>query len=211
MLPSPPERYEIQYFSTAMVTNLMERRMTARQRQLRSELVDLVLSHGFSQLTIDQVAAELGCSKRTLYTLADSKEQLSVLAVQEFFRTSTEQVERAIAKTRSPARRVIGYLEAVAEALRPAGREFRDDLASFPPARELYEQNTLVAARRVKQLIDEGTASGAFRTVPGAFVAEVVTSTMRRITSGEIEEATGLDDAEAYTELAQLVVAAVRR
>ena len=34
---------------------------------------------------------------------------------------------------------------------------------------------------------------------------------MRRITSGEITAATGLSDAEAYSELAQLVVAAIRR
>ena len=34
---------------------------------------------------------------------------------------------------------------------------------------------------------------------------------MRRITSGEIGAATGLDDAQAYAELARLVVAAIRR
>jgi hypothetical protein len=34
---------------------------------------------------------------------------------------------------------------------------------------------------------------------------------MRRITGGEIRRATGLTDAEAYSELAQLVVAAIRR
>jgi hypothetical protein len=34
---------------------------------------------------------------------------------------------------------------------------------------------------------------------------------MRRITTGEIAAATGLSDAEAYSELAKLVVAAIRR
>ena len=69
----------------------------------------------------------------------------------------------------------------------------------------------MTAARRVRELIDEGTRAGAFRQVPAAFVSEVVTATMRRITSGEITSATGLSDAEAYSELARLVVAAVRR
>ena len=84
-------------------------------------------------------------------------------------------------------------------------------MATFRPAAEIYEQNTLTAARRVRELIDEGTRAGAFRQVPAAFVSEVVTATMRRITSGEITSATGLSDAEAYSELARLVVAAVRR
>ena len=185
--------------------------LTTRQRQLVDELVDLFLTEGFARLTLDEVAARLGCSKRTLYALADSKEQLAVRAVRFFFKRSTDQVESAIARTRSPATRVTRYLEAVAEALRPAGDEFRRDLAQTAATREVYEQNTAAAATRVRQLIDEGIRAGAFRPVSAALVGEVVTATMRRITSGEIGRATGLDDAQAYAELARLVVAAVRR
>jgi AcrR family transcriptional regulator len=194
-----------------MMVILLERRLTSRQTQLRDALVDLVLAQGFSHLTMDDFAAQLNCSKRTLYALAASKEQIAVLAVRQFFKRATEQVEAAIARTRAPANRVTRYLEAVAEELRPASRAFRDDLANFRPATEIYEQNTLTAARRVRELIDEGTKAGAFRRVHAAFVGEVVTATMRRITSGEIAAATGVSDAEAYSELAQLVVAAIRR
>jgi AcrR family transcriptional regulator len=185
--------------------------LTTRQTELRESLVALVLAQGFSRLTVDGVATALGCSKRTLYALAESKEQLATLAVRHFFRTATQQVEAAIARTRSPARRVTRYLEAVAAALRPTSPAFRADVARFGPAREIYETNTSAAAQRVRELIDEGTAAGDFRTVPGDFVAEVITATMRRIGSGEMERATGLTDAEAYNELAKLVLAAVRR
>jgi AcrR family transcriptional regulator len=185
--------------------------LTTRQRQLVDELVDLFLSEGFARLTLDEVAARLGCSKRTLYALADSKEQLAVRAVRFFFKRSTDQVESAIARTRSPATKVTRYLEAVAEVLRPAGAEFRRDLAQTAATREVYEQNTAAAAARVRELIDEGIRAGAFRPVSAALVGEVVTATMRRITSGEIGRATGLDDAQAYAELARLMVAAVRR
>ena len=194
-----------------MVPILVERRLTHRQTDLRDGLVDLVLAQGFSHLTMDQFAAELNCSKRTLYALASSKEQLATLAVRHFFKRATDQVEAAIARTRAPAKRVTRYLEAVAEALRPASRAFRDDIAQFGPAAEIYEQNTLAAAQRVRELIDEGTRAGAFRRVHAAFVGEVVTATMRRVTSGEIAIATGMSDAEAYSELADLVVAAIRR
>jgi len=197
--------------ATLQVPTVFERRLTNRQTQLRDALVDLVLAQGFTHLTMDQFAAQLNCSKRTLYALASSKEQLAVLAVRHFFRRATEQVETAIARTRAPAKRVTRYLEAVAEALRPATRAFRDDIADFRPATEIYEQNTLAAAHRVRELIDEGTRAGAFRRVHAALVGEVVTATMRRITSGEIAAATGLSDAEAYSELAQFVIAAIRR
>lgn len=186
-------------------------RLTVRQRQLVDQLVELFLAEGFADLTLDDIAARLGCSKRTLYVLADSKEQLAVRAVRYFFKRATEQVEAAIARTRSPAGRVTRYLEAVAAELRPAGPQFRRDLSRTAATLEVYEQNTTAAAARIRQLIDGGIETGSFRNVSAAFVGEVVTATMRRITSGEIGRSTGLDDAQAYAELAKLVVAAIRR
>lgn len=171
----------------------------------------LMLAEGFSHLTIDDIVERLGCSKRTLYSIADSKEQLATQSVTLFFKRATDQVESKIKRTRSPAQRLTRYLDAVAEALQPASPEFFTDVAAFVPAREVYELNTQLATRRVRELISEGTGSGAFRKVPADFVAEVVASTMRRIVSGEIQRATGLTDAEAYQQLARLVVAAVQR
>ena len=149
---------------------LIDRRLTSRQLHLRDALVDLVLAQGFSHLTMDDFAAQLNCSKRTLYALAASKEQIAVLAVRQFFSAPPSRWRR---RSHAPGRRrsrVTRYLEAVAEALRPASRAFRDDLADFRPAAEIYEQNTLAAARRVRELIEEGTRAGAFRQVPAAFV-----------------------------------------
>lgn len=192
-------------------TLVEDERLTSRQLELSDALTDLFLAQGFARFTLDDIAAQLGCSKRTLYALADSKEQLATLGVRRFFRRATAEVEQALARVRAPGARVTRYLEAVAEALRPTSAQFRSDVAHFPPTRELYEQNTVAAARRVRQLIDEGIAAGAFRKVSAVFVSEVVTSTMRRITTGEVGAATGLDDAAAYGELAKLTVAAVRR
>lgn len=84
-------------------------------------------------------------------------------------------------------------------------------MAAFHPTREIYETNTAAAAQRIRRLIDEGARAGPFRNVRTDFVAEVITATMHRIASGEVQASTGLADAEAYTELARLVVAAVRR
>ena len=67
-----------------------------------------------------------------------------------------------------------------------------------------------IAALR-HDLFDEGYRAGAFRNVDSVFVSEVVTASMRRISSGELTAATGLDDAQAYRELAKLVLASVRR
>lgn len=194
-----------------MTTIPARRRRTGRQDQLREQLVELVLAEGFAHLTVDDYAARLRCSKRTLYALADSKEQLATLAVREFFRTATVEVEQTLAKLRTPTTRLTGYLAAIAAALRPASAEFLADVSDFGPARELYQFNTDRAAARVEELINDGVRAKAFRTVSATFVGDLVASTMRRILAGEVSRSTGLSDAECYSELSTLVLTALRR
>jgi AcrR family transcriptional regulator len=181
-------------------------RATPRRDQLFDELVALLLAEGFAHLTLDDIAARLRCSKRTLYALAGSKEQLVRAAVVRFFRLATEQVEQAIKSADGAADRVGGYLRAVAEQLAPASGRFFDDVAAFPPADEVYRRNTRFAASRVREMIDEGVASGAFRDVHAAFVADVAAGVMVRIQQRELRASTGLSDAEAYADLAELLL-----
>jgi AcrR family transcriptional regulator len=185
------------------------RRRTARQTDLMERLVTLLLAEGFSAFTLDDLVERLRCSKTTLYQLAGSKQDLVVEAVKHYFRGATEAVEKQVAETVAPADRVRVYLSVVAEQLRPLSRQFLDDMAAFPPARQVYEANTQLAADRVRQLIAEGVSAGAFREVHAAFVGEVAAATMRQIQQGELGARTGLSDSEAYAQLASLIVHAV--
>ncbi|WP_338889571.1 TetR/AcrR family transcriptional regulator [Rhodococcus sovatensis] len=182
---------------------------TARRAELFDQLVELLLSQGFAHLTLDDIAARLHCSKSTLYTLAGSKEQLVRAATVHFFRGATDRVEASIKGIEGFADRLTAYLSAVGVALEPASRQFMDDLAAFAPAREVYEQNTAFAAKRVQEFIDDGATSGEVRSVHAAFVADVAASTMARIQSREVSERTGLDDSQAYAELAALLTTGI--
>ena len=61
-------------------------RGAARRTELFEELTALLIAEGFAAFTLDDLAARLRCSKRTLYGLAGSKEQLVRAAVVHFFR-----------------------------------------------------------------------------------------------------------------------------
>ncbi len=181
---------------------------TRRRNELFDELVDLFLAEGFAHLTLDEIAARLRCSKSTLYTLAGSKEQLVRAATVHFFRRATDDVESGIAPN-EPRHRITAYLSGVGAALSAASPRFMADLSAFAPAREIYERNTRIAARRVRELIDEGVAAGAFRPVHAAFAADLAATMMVRIQQGEVRDHTGLDDAAAYRELAALLTTGI--
>ncbi|QNG19598.1 TetR/AcrR family transcriptional regulator [Rhodococcus triatomae] len=184
----------------------------ARRAELFDQLVGLFLDEGFAHLTLDDVAARLRCSKSTLYTLAESKDDLVRAATVHFFRRAADEVEEALARVDSGAGdRVTAYLEAVGDQLAPASARFMEDLARMPGARGVYEQNTAIAAERVRTLIAEGVGAGEFRSVSAEFVADVVASTMVRIQQRDVARATGFDDAQAYRELAALVTRGIAR
>lgn len=193
------------------MTTVVPGRRTRRQSELLDRLLTLFLQQGFSRFTLDDLAAELRCSKTTLYALAPSKEQLAVEVVKHYFKNATAQVEAAVARQARHDRRIAGYLNAVADALRPASRVFLDDVATFAPARSVYERNTRIAAERVRALIEEGIAGQTFRAVDIGFAAEMVAVTMQAIQRGDIARRTGLTDAEAYRELASFVLHSLRR
>lgn len=187
------------------------RRRTPRQLDLLDRLVALMAAEGFARFTLDDLAARLNCSKTTLYALASSKHELVVEAVKQYFRVAVERIEPRVAKETDPVARVRTYLEAVADELRPLSRVFMEDLAAFDPANEVYRTNTAAAANRIRDLIAEGIEAGVFRSVNAAFAAEMVAATMFDIQRGEMFARLDLTDAEAYAELASLLVHALSR
>ena len=182
---------------------------TARRGQLFDDLQALFLAEGFAHLTLDDIAGRLRCSKSTLYTLADSKDALVRAATVRFFRGATDAVEGRVAERTGARERITTYLSAVGRALDVASAQFLADLAAFPPAREVYETNTAIAARRVQELIAEGVAAGEFRDVHASFAGELTATMMVSIQQGRVRAATGLDDAAAYRELAAILTGGI--
>ena len=184
--------------------------VSRRREELLDQLMSLFLAEGFRHFTLDDLSARLHCSKSTLYGLGQTKDQVTVNVVRRFFRTATEQVESAVPARALAGERIAAYLHAISDALRPASTAFKADLAVHAFAREIYEQNTAIAARRVGVLIAEGVSTGEFRPVHGSFVSDMTAATMARIQSGAVRTATGLADADAYDQLAAVVLEGIR-
>ncbi|WP_214105208.1 TetR/AcrR family transcriptional regulator [Acrocarpospora catenulata] len=178
----------------------------ARREDMLVQLRELFLTEGFASFNIGDLAERLRCSRTTLYAVAPSKEQIVVAAVRSFFKTAAERIEARVAASDDPASRLAIYLEAVASELQPASAVFFADVAAFGPANDVYQENTQYAARRVQTLVTEGVRAGALRPVHASFVGAAAAEVMGAIQRGTIQASTGLDAAEAYRQLADLVM-----
>lgn len=172
------------------------------------QLLDLFLAEGFVALTLDDIAQRLSCSKATLYSIAPNRAELVRHTVGIYFRDSTRRADIAIERAHSSYAAIRAYLAQIARDLRPASGQFLADLSSYAPAREIYHLNTRAAARRVGELLEAGRERGELNAASVGFISEVVALTIELIYSGDLRERYSLSDADAFQQLANLVIGA---
>ncbi len=177
-----------------------------RRSQMLDRLEEIFLAEGFSHLTVDDICRRLRCSKSTLYTVADSREQIIQAVTRHFFAGATRTIEAEVAGETAAARRIVRYLDGVGQAMRRNSIDFYVDMVTYQPTADIYRVNSDAAARRVRQLIEEGVRAGEFRTADAALAAQAVALLIDGVQSGALLEGTGLTAGEAFSELGELLI-----
>lgn len=176
----------------------------------RNELIDQMqtwfLAEGFSGLTVDDLCARLHCSKTTLYTVAGSREQIVQTVVRHFFAESAAAIEAEVLLYSDPSDRIVTYLAGVGRAMSRNSPDFYLDMVSYQPTAAIYRVNSDAAARRVRELIDEGVSTGAFTPGYANFASHAVAILIDGVQSGRLLEATGLSAGEAFTDLGEILI-----
>jgi AcrR family transcriptional regulator len=123
-------------------------------------------SHGYSQCTMDEIAAELGMSKKTLYVHFSSKEALMTAVIDDLGREIRGSADALLANRQlNFAEKLRGFAEGMVERLTTINPRLLRDLQRFAP--DLYRR---VAEMREKNIpyvfgrfIEEGQIDGMVR------------------------------------------------
>ena len=124
-------------------------------------------AHGYSQCTMDELAAELGMSKKTLYVHFAGKEALIRAVVEDLSREIRASADELFANRRlNFAEKLRGFAEGMVERTARMNPRLLRDLQRFAP--EIYRQ---IAEMREKNIpyvfgrfIEEGQLAGMVRT-----------------------------------------------
>lgn len=124
-------------------------------------------AHGYCQCTMDELAAELGMSKKTLYVHFASKEDLMRAVIEDLGREIRAVADALFANRRlNFAEKLRGFAEGVIERLGRLNPRTMRDLQRFAP-----ELHALMAEMREKNIpyvfgrfIEEGRRAGMVRT-----------------------------------------------
>jgi len=175
-----------------------------RKEKIVSDLEDIFLERGFRKCTINELAERLKCSKRTLYEVAASKQELALLVLENWLGRIRHLGWVGALEHDDPARRIAAYLQPGVSESRRASRQFVEDIQSFRPAAMLLEAHQRERARVLKEIIDDGIKRGRFRPLHSPLLAEIFLAAVGRINEPKVLETADLTFSEAFAELFDL-------
>jgi AcrR family transcriptional regulator len=179
--------------------------VASRAARTLDAIEEIFLTEGFRRVSVGELAARLRCSRRALYELATSKEDLFLMVLDRFLQRIRRQGEAAAAGVRDPATRIEAYLApGIREVARTRNTLFRD-IAGFLPAQRMLDHHQRRRMEGVREIVVDGARRGVFRGFDPHLVAEVFTHAYRRVSQPDFLAAANLSMTEAYAELSRLL------
>jgi AcrR family transcriptional regulator len=191
-----------------LLSQRAEERLGARHREVLDHLESLFLREGFAGLSVRELAGHVGCSRRTLYEVAPSKDELVLIVLDRFLHRVGRSALDAIDPERSHAEQITSYFLGGIE-LQRLTHVFGEDLADDAAARRLFDRHYGFVMAVTEQLVRDGVESGEFRPVEPAIVAGVLAGTGMFFNQPDVQVDSGLDLERAIEGALDLIVRSI--
>ena len=193
-----------------LLSQTSERRLGPRHREVLDQLERLFLSQGFAAFTVRELASGVGCSRRTLYELAPSKDELVLVVLDRFLhrigREALTEIDEADPIIDQIRRYIAGGFE-----LQRLATVLAEDLADDPAARRLLDRHFRYVMTVVERLVTEGIEKGELRDVTPSVVAGAIAGSSLYLTQPEVTADIGLDKSKASEEMLDYLLASLPR
>jgi len=181
-----------------------ERQLSARQLELIDELEEKLRRDGLADLTMAEIAALAGCSLRTLYGIAPSKDELLLTVVDRRLHRIGRSAIEVLDTSMSPLDALRVYLQAANKAVQPESVAMAADLAKVAGASRLFDAHESYLTAVTQSLLDRAVDAGQIAPVDTAAIAHVLAGLGREFSRPEVSElvhASAKDTADSISEL----------
>jgi len=186
-----------------MVDDLRSR-WSPRQVALLDDLERLFASEGFRHLTIADMAARTRCSRRTLYSIASSKEELVVVVLDRYFNRMGKDARLRAERVVDVRDKVEAYFSASVERSAHMTPLFLEDIEGYLPTKQLYDRHQALAVGALEGMFRDAMEVGNMRKGSPALVAEIVDAVIKRLRDADTLAKVGATRADVLTAFAQL-------
>jgi AcrR family transcriptional regulator len=193
-----------------VLTREREEQLTDRQREVLRQL-DAMFRDGFAELTMAEIAARAGCSLRTLYALAPSRDELVLMVVDRQLWRIGGNAQRIIADQMSPLEAIRAYLRAAHVAVGRASDAWSRDIATVPAVKALVDSHNQYLIDVTRILLDTAAGRGDIADVDTTAVARVLAGLGRSFADPEVARTLRSSPPQAADEAVEIILKGLRR
>lgn len=181
-----------------------------RRGELLDGVMGIISTHGFSKVTILELAKELHCSGSSLYKIAPNKDSLVMLAITRWGELILKEIEARALRGRTAVDKARLYFLAGAEAIRPLSHDFINDVERFESTRLAYNNISDRFLERLIDFLDEAVKVGEIRPINTHFLAHALHQIAYLIRDEELLSSCGLTASQAIQETQQFIWDGIR-
>jgi AcrR family transcriptional regulator len=172
-------------------------RWSARQVTLLDDLESLFTTEGFRHLTIGDMASRTRASRRTLYGVSATKEELVIVVVDRFFNRMGKDARQRAAQVADIGDKIEAYFSASVDRNAELSPAFLQDVEGYLPTKQLYDRHQALAVTALEEMTRTAMESGAMRHGSPALVAEILDAVIKRLRDPEVLAKIGASKSDA--------------
>lgn len=169
-------------------------------------LTSLLLAEGIKNLTVADLAARLHCSRRRLYNIAETKEEIFCAVVERFFQSLLNEGETLIRSEQNLTAAIAAYLRVGIRAAARISVQFLEDIEDSERARTIFDGYQQARTIRLTELVDQGVRQGVFVACHGRVVSEAIFGAALRLRRPTFLAQANLTIEEAFQEFYRLLL-----
>lgn len=118
---------------------------------------------GIRAVKMDDVASELGISKRTLYEIYENKELLLYEGVMHYYQLKEDELKCKTAGCRNVMEILLTVYRTKVEEFRQTNQLFYDDMVKYPKVQHFLQQQNQTMRHKSIKFLERGIIEGYFR------------------------------------------------
>jgi len=141
--------------------------LTKYRQSLRGRILVSAMNafarYGVKAVKMDDIAQQLGISKRTLYEIYDNKEVLLFEGVKIYHEEREKQLEQLLIDSDNVMTAILAIYKRQVEDFKKVNPQFYSDLAIYPQVKKYLEHDKKFSNERFLKFLNRGVSEGYFR------------------------------------------------
>lgn len=153
------------------------------QEKIIEQIEEKLFSEGFYKTTMDEVASELGMSKKTIYKFFPSKDDLMMAIAKHFMDKMKAKIIPALTSNKNAIEKLDELIKILAGTSEKMSNKRMKEIKKYFPEiwNEIDNFRTKMMFENITKIINQGKEEGLFIDYPTPIVMNTLVSTVRAV------------------------------